>query len=179
MTIICCLDIDECTSNPCRNNGTCQHNVNVYDCVCSVCYTGVHCEKQLDKCFEIPTGDDSNVSGGDGVSAATVAGSVVSSSLFVLGIVIFVVVFKFGWLKGPSKAKNPNAKQSVADSMVPEKLGIQGKYRSTRSEMLSYIYNINFRRPASIVHHHSQRGLCLTGWTHVQRDLRRSRSNGQ
>jgi hypothetical protein len=56
-----------------------------------------------------------------------VAAYVVSSSLFILGIVAVVVAFKRGWLRCPSKSNS--AQGSVADSTYkdPEKLGVQGK----------------------------------------------------
>ena len=37
-------DIDECDSNPCQNAGTCQDNVNGYECACVPGYTGSDCE---------------------------------------------------------------------------------------------------------------------------------------
>ena len=38
-------DIDECSSNPCLNGGTCVDQVNRYVCNCDVKFRGVHCEK--------------------------------------------------------------------------------------------------------------------------------------
>ena len=37
-------DIDECSSNPCLNGGSCVDHVNGYTCSCLVGYTGVDCQ---------------------------------------------------------------------------------------------------------------------------------------
>ena len=37
-------DIDECSSNPCQNLGTCNGGVNMYTCTCAAGYTGDNCE---------------------------------------------------------------------------------------------------------------------------------------
>ena len=42
-------DINECSSNPCVNGGTCVDHVNGYVCNCIPGYGGVHC--QTDKYF--------------------------------------------------------------------------------------------------------------------------------
>jgi len=39
--ILCGVETDECTSNPCQNGGTCQDKLGRYDCVCSPGYTGL------------------------------------------------------------------------------------------------------------------------------------------
>ena len=38
------LDIDECESRPCMNNGTCIDGLNNYTCECVAGYTGPNCE---------------------------------------------------------------------------------------------------------------------------------------
>ena len=38
------LDINECSSSPCHNNGTCFDHVNSYQCNCVPGYTGSNCE---------------------------------------------------------------------------------------------------------------------------------------
>ena len=40
----CDLDIDECLSSPCVNNGSCEDLVNGYRCYCLTGFTGAHCE---------------------------------------------------------------------------------------------------------------------------------------
>ena len=38
------LDIDECNSSPCQNDGTCTDQVNGYACACVAGYTGADCQ---------------------------------------------------------------------------------------------------------------------------------------
>ena len=37
-------DVDECSSGPCQNGGTCADGVNSYTCSCVAGYTGMNCE---------------------------------------------------------------------------------------------------------------------------------------
>ena len=37
-------DIDECSSNPCENGGTCNDAVDMYTCDCDAGYNGDNCE---------------------------------------------------------------------------------------------------------------------------------------
>lgn len=53
------MNIDECISNPCLNNGTCQDEINYYRCLCPFGYTGVICETrgycmEIDECESNP-----------------------------------------------------------------------------------------------------------------------------
>ena len=43
VVVRCETDIDECASDPCRNNGTCTDRVAGYRCNCTANYTGVDC----------------------------------------------------------------------------------------------------------------------------------------
>ncbi len=38
------VDIDECASNPCQNNGSCIDGVNGYNCSCVAGFNGRNCE---------------------------------------------------------------------------------------------------------------------------------------
>ena len=38
------LDRDECSSNPCKNSGTCVEKVADYQCTCLIGFTGKNCE---------------------------------------------------------------------------------------------------------------------------------------
>ena len=38
------LDVDECASMPCLNNGTCVDGINRFTCKCTSGYTGAVCE---------------------------------------------------------------------------------------------------------------------------------------
>ncbi|XP_061164593.1 protein crumbs-like isoform X2 [Saccostrea echinata] len=49
-----CVDIDECTSSPCRNGATCLNLENEYRCVCVAGYTGVKCDANIDECSPQP-----------------------------------------------------------------------------------------------------------------------------
>ena len=37
-------DINECDSNPCLNNATCNEGINSYNCTCEAGYQGTNCE---------------------------------------------------------------------------------------------------------------------------------------
>ena len=39
-----CTDIDECASQPCKNNGICTDQVNGFNCSCAPGFNGAQCE---------------------------------------------------------------------------------------------------------------------------------------
>ena len=41
-------DIDDCSSNPCLNGGSCIDRINAYNCTCSDNYIGKNCERKLE-----------------------------------------------------------------------------------------------------------------------------------
>ena len=43
------VDIDECSTLPCMNGGTCTDGVNAYSCACVAGYSGDTCE--IGKCY--------------------------------------------------------------------------------------------------------------------------------
>ena len=45
VTMVIVADVDECASNPCRNNGRCVDGFKSYTCVCPYGYVGINCEK--------------------------------------------------------------------------------------------------------------------------------------
>ena len=42
--VISSTDIDECSSNPCENGGTCTDTVNMYTCSCVLDFNGDNCQ---------------------------------------------------------------------------------------------------------------------------------------
>ena len=42
-TAQCLVDVNECSSNPCQNSGTCNDGVNGYTCDCVPGYVGNEC----------------------------------------------------------------------------------------------------------------------------------------
>ena len=49
-----CVNIDDCLSNPCQNNGTCNNLINGYECVCSPGFTGKDCDININECESNP-----------------------------------------------------------------------------------------------------------------------------
>ncbi|XP_042313279.1 protein eyes shut homolog [Sceloporus undulatus] len=50
----CEVDIDECTSAPCLNNGSCVDDINFYKCYCRRGFLGINCEINADECLSTP-----------------------------------------------------------------------------------------------------------------------------
>ncbi|CAB1314375.1 unnamed protein product, partial [Coregonus sp. 'balchen'] len=46
----CQIDVDECSSYPCQNGGTCSDQVNGFTCQCPSGFTGTVCQTDIDKC---------------------------------------------------------------------------------------------------------------------------------
>ena len=48
LLFFCCdhlfSEIDECASDPCQNNGTCEDNIGMFNCSCEPGYQGMVCE---------------------------------------------------------------------------------------------------------------------------------------
>jgi len=48
-----CNDNNECSSNPCRNGGTCVDQLNGYVCVCPSDRTGANCDRRCNRRYDI------------------------------------------------------------------------------------------------------------------------------
>ncbi|CAC5407140.1 HMCN [Mytilus coruscus] len=48
------IEINECASNPCQNQGRCVDHVLQYACVCAAGYTGKNCEIKFNECASNP-----------------------------------------------------------------------------------------------------------------------------
>lgn len=50
----CEIDIDECSTNPCLNGGTCHDHINSFKCSCQMGFTGTRCQTNIDDCESSP-----------------------------------------------------------------------------------------------------------------------------
>ncbi|XP_041696619.1 sushi, nidogen and EGF-like domain-containing protein 1 isoform X1 [Coregonus clupeaformis] len=50
----CQIDVDECSSVPCQNGGTCSDQVNGFTCQCPPGFTGTVCQTDIDECKDRP-----------------------------------------------------------------------------------------------------------------------------
>jgi EGF-like domain len=50
----CEIDIDECSTAPCLNGGTCHDHINSFKCSCPIGFTGVRCQTNVDDCDSQP-----------------------------------------------------------------------------------------------------------------------------
>lgn len=44
MLCSCCIEMDQCRSQPCKNGGTCLQDMNNYKCQCREGFRGTNCE---------------------------------------------------------------------------------------------------------------------------------------
>lgn len=71
----CSTDIDECSSNPCGNNGDCTDRLNGYTCTCHAGFIGDHCQTNIDECSSSPCQNGGNCTDGvNGYSCQCVDG---------------------------------------------------------------------------------------------------------
>lgn len=65
---LCEVNVDDCTTDPCLNGGTCVDDIDGYKCICPLQYTGSECNETIAEfpcdshpcenggsCVEIPT----------------------------------------------------------------------------------------------------------------------------
>lgn len=50
----CEVNINECLSSPCKNNGTCTDGDNSYTCICTDRWAGQDCATDIDECLSNP-----------------------------------------------------------------------------------------------------------------------------
>ncbi|XP_034753236.1 protein eyes shut homolog isoform X1 [Etheostoma cragini] len=50
----CEIDTNECSSNPCQNQGDCVDRVNSYSCDCKIGFSGLNCEEDINECSSSP-----------------------------------------------------------------------------------------------------------------------------
>eukprot|EP01048_Picozoa_sp_COSAG05_P027988 COSAG05_NODE_8447_length_702_cov_2.451078_1_plen_233_part_11 len=48
------VTVDECSSTPCQNGGTCTVTMGAYSCACAMGFFGDHCEVDIDECASDP-----------------------------------------------------------------------------------------------------------------------------
>ena len=48
------LEIDNCASNPCNNNGKCLNAKDDYECECVEGFSGKNCDDEINQCLSNP-----------------------------------------------------------------------------------------------------------------------------
>ncbi|XP_030844930.1 fibropellin-3-like isoform X5 [Strongylocentrotus purpuratus] len=66
-----CNDIDDCSTTPCMNGGTCADGVNTFTCSCVDGYNGSMCETDIDECASDPCTNEEDCT--DGLNMYTCA----------------------------------------------------------------------------------------------------------
>lgn len=54
LLMLTCLDLNDCSSSPCENGGTCVDGNNSFKCVCPPGYGGKFCDVEQDPCNTTP-----------------------------------------------------------------------------------------------------------------------------
>ncbi|KAK3088892.1 hypothetical protein FSP39_025053 [Pinctada imbricata] len=49
-----CTEVQECSSNPCKNGASCIDRINRYECQCLQGFNGTNCENNIDNCLPNP-----------------------------------------------------------------------------------------------------------------------------
>ena len=60
----CQVNINECASSPCQNEGICLDKINAYQCRCQTGYNGTNCENKIDWCAVNQCSEISNCTSG-------------------------------------------------------------------------------------------------------------------
>ena len=64
----CEVNIDECASSPCNNNGSCNDGINSFTCNCPQGFEGPYCQNKTDFCQSTPCLNNATCHNGDGGS---------------------------------------------------------------------------------------------------------------
>jgi hypothetical protein len=52
--VACDVNINDCASAPCENDGQCEDGINDFRCTCEPGYTGKRCQHTVDDCASEP-----------------------------------------------------------------------------------------------------------------------------
>ncbi|XP_076100714.1 proprotein convertase subtilisin/kexin type 6-like isoform X2 [Mytilus galloprovincialis] len=91
------VDIDQCISAPCENNGTCTNNAYSYNCQCTDGYSGTNCQTIITTTSAQETSTEPLTTDDNGISTTlvvvVVAGGTVA--VIVIGVIVIAVVKSF------------------------------------------------------------------------------------